>query len=102
VPFGDFFQHIDDFVTVFLIERYELTRLREACPSGCRIVAAVLAAQESSGQRAPDQNADVVVLGKGLEFVLKSPADEAVVHLCRHILFKAETFLKHNCRRSLP
>jgi len=64
VPFGNFFQYIDDFETVLLIERYELTRLREACPCGCRIVAAILAAQESSCQRAPDQNADVVVLGK--------------------------------------
>src|SRR5438132_8259697 len=76
VSFGNFYHCIHDSEALLSVERYELARIREACPSGCRIVAAVLAAQESSGQRAPDQNADLVVFGKRLEFVLQFPADE--------------------------
>jgi hypothetical protein len=64
-----FFQYIGDLVTVFLIEKHELTGLS---------------------------------VGKGLEFVLKSPAYEAVVHLSRHIFLSVRFNIAcgrcRNCR----
>src|SRR4029077_7610697 len=85
MPCGHFLERIHDVVAHLSVEGHELARVREAASARRRIIAAVLAGQEPASQRTPDQNADVVVLGERLELVLEAPADEAVVHLCRHI-----------------
>src|SRR5215210_7987989 len=102
MPCGHFLQRIHDAVAHLSVERHELARIREAGPGRRWIVAAVLARQEPAGQRAPHQDADVVVLGERLELVLEAPAHEAVIHLRRDIFLQPQALLQHDRGRRLP
>ena len=66
------------------------------------MAAAVLSRKETAGERAPDQDTDVVVLGEGLELVFETPADEAVVHLRRDVFLQPQALLQHNRGGRLP
>src|ERR1700737_4186286 len=99
---GHLIQRIQDVVANLLIERYERTRVRETAPGRCRIVAAVLPRQKTSGKRAPDQNADVVVLGERLELEFEASADKAVVHLRGHESLQPQAALQPERGGRLP
>src|SRR5713226_2074149 len=102
MSYGDLFDRIQDVIAPLPVERHELARIGEAAPDGRWIIAAVLARQEPAGQWAPDQDADVVVLGERLELVLEASADEAVIHLRRHIFLQPQALLQHDRGGRLP
>jgi hypothetical protein len=87
MPTGHFLQRIYDAVAHLLIEGHEIARFGEACAGRRRVGAAVLACEKSAGKRAPDQDADVVILGERLELVFETSTDKAVVHLRRYVFF---------------
>src|SRR5271167_4839045 len=102
MPSSHFLQRIHDTVSHFLVEGHKRTSLRKSCTGRSWICAAVLAREESAGKRAPNQDADVVVLGERLELVFETPTDEAVIHLRRHVFFQSQALLQHNRGGRLP
>src|SRR5260370_3238525 len=97
-----FLQRFHDAVTHLLVEGHERTCLRESCAGRSRVRAAVLACEETAGKRAPNQDADVVVLRERLELVFETPTDEAVVHLRSDLFFQPQALLQHNRGCCLP
>src|ERR1019366_5049650 len=102
MPTSHLLKRFHDAVAHLLVEGHERTCLRESCAGRSRVGAAVLAREEAAGKRAPNQNTDVVVLGERLELVFETSADEAVVHLRRHVFFQPEALLQHNRGGRLP
>src|SRR5579863_2833980 len=66
VPTSYLLQRFHDAIAHFMVEWHERTRLRESRTSGSRICPTVLTCQKAAGKRAPNQNANVVVLGEGV------------------------------------
>src|SRR5271169_2530584 len=99
---GHLFQHFHDAVADLLVEGHEGTGLRESRAGRSRVGAAVLSRKETAGKRAPNQDTDVVVLSERLKLVFQTPADEAVVHLRRHVFFQPQALLQHNRGGRLP
>ena len=102
MPPGHRLDRIHDAVAHLPVEGHELARIRKATAGRRRVVAAVFAGQEATGQRAPDQDADVVVLGERLELVLEASAHEAVVHLRGHVSLESQALLHHERGGRLP
>ncbi len=50
----------------------------------------------------PNQDADIVIFGKRLEFVFETAADKAVVHLRCDEFFQSEILLEHQRGGGLP
>jgi hypothetical protein len=90
VPSGNLLQGIYDSVAHLLVEGHKRTCLGKSSAGRSRIVAAILAGEEAASKRAPNQDADVVVLGERLKLVFETPANEAVVHLCRNVFFQPQ------------
>ena len=76
--------------------------LGETRPRGSLPVARVLPGKESPAEGAPDEDADPVVLGKGLELVLEAASHEAVVHLRGDELLQAQALLHVDGGGALP
>src|SRR6266436_9572762 len=102
MPCGYLLQRIHDAVAHLPVERHELTCIGEPAPGRRRIVAAVLSRQETTGQRAPDQDADVVILSERLELVFETSANEAIIHLRGHISLQTQAVLQHDGGGRLP
>src|SRR5882757_118300 len=102
MPTSHLLQRFHDAVAHLSVEGHERTGLRESCAGWSGVSAAVLACKEAAGKRAPNQDADVVVLRERLELVFETPTDEAVVHLCRHVFSQSQTRLQHNRGCRLP
>src|ERR1700674_5493364 len=102
MPLRHLLQCLHDAVALFLIDGHERTCLRESRTGRSRVGSAVLACEESASKRAPDQDADVVILGERLELVFEASTDKAVVHLRRYVFFQAQVLLQHYGSGRLP
>src|SRR5258705_13129756 len=99
---GYIFQRVHDAVAPLAVKRHELPGVGKATPGRRRIVAAVLSRQETTSQRAPDQDANVVVLSERLELIFEASANEAVIHLRCYISLQPEAILQHDSGGRLP
>src|ERR1700752_1307081 len=97
-----FLQSVHDTIAGLRVERHELTCVSEPASGRWRIIAVVLSRQETTGQRAPDKDTNVMVLRERLELVFETSTDETVIHLARHISPHPQPLLKHDGRCRLP
>src|ERR1700722_17026172 len=102
MPPSHVFQRFHDAVAHLFVEGHERTCLCESRASKSRVRTAVLAREEATGKWAPNQDTDVVVLGKRLELFCDAAAAETIIPLRRHISSQAEPRRKQDLGARLP